>query len=180
MREKANHSGFKQIAYVVRDLDEACRQFSRIYGIGPFLAYDVMTLGDHVYRGKPASPIRLRAAFGQSEDLNVELIQLFSEAPSAFHDMFPSGETGLHHMAMFCDDYAGMKAQLAAQGFEVASEFARLGGQKVCFVDMRKSLGHMLELYEAGADLVKFYARVRQMSDDWDGKEAMISWPPKR
>lgn len=175
-----DHSGFKQIAYVVRDLEEACRQFARLYGAGPFLIYDVMELGDHVWRGKPAPPIRLRAAFGQSEDMNVELIQIFSDAPSAFHDMFPNGKVGLHHMAMFCDDYQGMKAKLMSQGFEVASEFARLGGQKVCFVDMRPSVGHMLELYEEGADLRKFYAIVRKMSEDWDGKNVMIPWPRKK
>ena len=71
-------------------------------------------LADHVYRGQPADPIRIRGVFVQSGELNIELIELISDAPSAFHDMF-GGATreGLHHSALFAADYDGTGVGLA-------------------------------------------------------------------
>ena len=38
-------------------------------------------------------------------------------------------------------------------------------------VDSSAELGHMLELYEPGEALRRFYAYVRRAAQDWDGRD---------
>ncbi len=167
-----------QNCYVVADLDAACRDFNRLYGIGPFLGGDAFALEQHVYRGTPADPIRARGVFVQSGDLNIELIELLSDAPSAFHDMFPrKGDTGLHHTAMFADDYDATCAALAAGGCPVISEFSVPAlGAKICYADTRALNGHMLEIYPENEGIRAMYAMARDAARTWDGKRLIIPW----
>ena len=166
-----------QNCYVVKDLDEACRRLHRLYGIGPFLGGGTGQLADHVYRGRPAPPIEIRGVFVQSGDLNIELVQLLSMTPSAFHDMFPAGAEGFHHVAMFCDDYAARRDAFAAEGFEIASEFTVSFGAQICYVDARAALGHMIELYPENDIIRGMYQQTRDSARNWDGKELIIPWP---
>src|SRR5262249_9784551 len=116
-------SAVVQNAYVVRDLEKACAHFHQLLGVGPFVAGSQFELASHVYRGQPADPVSVRGVFVQSGPLNIELVQVLSAAPSAFHDMFASGEQGFHHTAEFCDDYGQRKDAWVAAGYPVASEF---------------------------------------------------------
>ncbi len=165
-----------QNCYVVKDLDEACRRLHRLYGIGPFLGGGSGELAQHVYRGRPAPPIGIRGVFAQSGDLNIELVQLLTTAPSAFHDMFPAGAEGFHHVAMFCDDYVARRDAFVAEGFEVASEFTVSFGARICYVDARAALGHMIELYPESAIIRGMYQQTREAARRWDGKELIIPW----
>lgn len=105
-----------QNAYVVRNLEEACARFHRLLGVGPFVGGAESELAGHLYRGQPVDPLRIRVAFAQSGTLNIELIQVVSAAPSAFHDMFPPGMEGFHHQAAFCVDFEAQRDALAAGG----------------------------------------------------------------
>ena len=40
-------------------------------------------------------------------------------------------------------------------------------------VDLTATLGHMLELYEPGPDLLRFYAYVRKAAAGWDGSRPL-------
>ncbi len=164
-----------QNAYVVRNLEEACRRFSDLYGIGPFVGGGTGgTLDDHVYRGTPAAPVHLRVAFAQSGDMNIELMEILSDGPSAMHDMFAKGETGFHHVAVFSDDYEADRDRLVALGMPVASEFTIFGGLRVCYIDARSTLGHMIELYPEAEALRGLYRRAREAAADWDGQQTLI------
>jgi hypothetical protein len=105
-----------QNCYVVRNLEEGCERLHQLYGIGPFVGGVQAELGSHVHRGHPAPPIVLRGVFVQSGELNVELVELISTTPSAFHDMYANGREGLHHVAMFCDDYEAERDAFVAAG----------------------------------------------------------------
>jgi len=165
-----------QNCYVVRDLEQACRRLHRLYGIGPFLGGGAGELGQHFHRGQPAPPIEIRGVFVQSGDLNIELVQLLSTTPSAFHDMFPGGAEGFHHVAMFCDDYVARREAFVAEGFEVASEFTVSFGAQICYVDARASLGHMIELYPESDIIRGMYQQTRDAARTWDGQELIIPW----
>jgi hypothetical protein len=165
-----------QNCYVVRDLEQACGRLHRLYGVGPFLGGGTGELGRHVYRGAPAPPIEIRGVFVQSGDLNIELVQLLSTTPSAFHDMFPDGAEGFHHVAMFCDDYVARREAFRAAGCEVASEFTVSFGAQICYVDARASLGHMIELYPESDVIRGMYQQTRDAVRTWDGKELIIPW----
>ena len=165
-----------QNCYVVADLEQAGRRLNRLYGIGPFLGGGAAVLDRHFHRGRPAPPIELRGVFVQSGDLNIELVQLLSTTPSAFHDMYPDGGEGFHHVAMFCDDYALRRDAFVADGFEIASEFTVSFGARICYVDARASLGHMIELYPESDIIRGMYQQARDAARDWDGKDLIIPW----
>ena len=147
-----------------------------IYGIGPFVGGVEAVLDNHVYRGKPAAPIRLRGVFVQSGDLNVELVELLSDTPSAFHDMYPRGAEGLHHVAIFSSDYESDRDRLVKGGFAVASEFTTGFGAKICYIDARSSLGHMIEMYPENEIIRKMYAQARREAACWAGGPLIVPW----
>lgn len=164
-----------QNCYVVRNLEEACRRFSDLYGIGPFVGGgEGGVLENHVYRGTPAAPVRLRAAFAQSGDLNIELIEIVSEGPSAIHDMFPNGETGFHHVAVFANDYEADRDRFVSLGMPVSSEFTIMGGLRICYIDARETLGHMIELYPESEILRALYRRTREVSGNWSSGQLIL------
>ena len=165
-----------QNCYVVRDLEQACQRLHHLYGIGPFLGGQSGELGEHFHRGRPAPPIKIRGVFVQSGDLNIELVELLSTTPSAFHDMYPDGAEGFHHVAMFCDDYVARREGFRAEGLEVASEFTVSFGAQICYIDARAALGHMIELYPENSIIRGMYRQTRDAARDWDGKDLIIPW----
>ncbi len=165
-----------QNCYVVADLEEGCARFNRLFGIGPFVGGNSFELGDHVYRGRPAPPVAMRGVFVQSGDLNIEIVEVNSRTPSAFADMFGAGEEGLHHVAMFCDDYAASRDRFVAAGMPVASEFVLGFGPQICYIDARQPLGHMIELYPENAIIRGMYAQARDAAARWDGRQLIVPW----
>lgn len=166
-----------QNCYVVPNLEEGCRYLQDLYGIGPCVGGVEAVLDNHVYRGRPMEPIRLRGIFVQSGDLNVELVELLSTTPSAFHDMYPNkGDRGLHHVALFCDDYEAERDRYVALGHEVASEFEVPFGAKICYIDARRTLGHMIELYPEHPVIRGMYAQTVREAQSWDGKTLIVPW----
>lgn len=172
---------FVQNCYVVNDLDAAVQAMHRRFGIGPFVGGGVGELDNHFYRGEPAAPIRMRGVFVQSGELNIELVQILSDGPCAFTDMYPRGANGrqsegLHHAAIFCPDYAATRDQFVADGATIASEFTVSFGATICYVDARPTLGHMIELYPENAIIRAMYAQARAAAANWDRRELIIPW----
>ena len=68
---------FKQIAFVVEDLDEAVRSFHANFGIGPWRAWSLgpHNLRDMVYAGAPAEFTFRHALAWQNEQVQFELVQ---------------------------------------------------------------------------------------------------------
>jgi hypothetical protein len=166
-----------QNAYVVRDLEEACDRFHALYRLGPFVGGTEFELASHLYRGRPAPPVRVRGVFVQAGALNLELIQVLSKAPSAFHDMFPSGGAdGFHHVAMFCEDYERQRDAWVAAGYAIASEFTLSWGTRLCYIDARSDFGHMIELYPEDAILRGMYRQAYDAAIRWDGRRLIVPW----
>jgi hypothetical protein len=132
-----------QNAYVTADLVQTCKDFHEKLGIGPFILATDLVLGKHKAYGMAAEPIILDAAFAQSGELNIEVIQIKSKTPSAFADFSNIKSPILHHVAYFSDDYEYDKHNFVSNGFEVASEFV-IGEDRISFIDTRASLGHMI------------------------------------
>jgi hypothetical protein len=163
-----------QNCYVVRDLEEGCARFHRLYGIGPFVGGAIMELTEHLYRGQPAPSIELRAAFAQAGDINIELVEPVSKSPNPFRDMFPEGTEGFHHVAMFCDDFVAACNHFGGLGYPLLSEACLLPGIKVGFIDARKATGHMIELYPEHEIIRGVFRQIRNAADNWDGKSLIV------
>lgn len=165
-----------QNCYVVPNLEAACRAFHDQYGIGPFVGGATVMLTDHIYRGTPQPPIELIGCFVQSGDLNIELVELVSEGPSAFRDMFPGKAGGFHHTALFADDYEAARDMFVARGYPVVSEFRTVWGAPICYVDARADLGHMIEVYPEDETIRSMYAQARNRAENWDGRDLIVPW----
>jgi hypothetical protein len=171
-----------QNCYIVPNLEAACEQFHKIYGMGPFLGGGEAALEGHVYHGQAAEPIRIKGVFGQSGDMNIELVEVLSDGPCAFTDLFPkasdgtrAGKTGgFHHVAVFCDDYEAQRDALVAAGYPVASEFTVNFGAQICYIDTRPLLGHFIELYPEHEIIRQMYADTKIAAEHWDGTGPLI------
>lgn len=165
-----------QVCYIVDNLERECERFHQFLGIGPFLGGKKGVLDSHVYRGKAAPPIGIRGVFVQSGAIVIELVELVSDTPSAFHDMYPDGGHGVHHVAVFARDYETERDAIAAAGYPVVSEFTTRIGAKICYLDTRPLLGHMLELYPEDPAIRAMYRRTREAAENWDGRHLIMPW----
>lgn len=151
-----------QTAYLVPNLEEGCAALNRAFGWGPFLGGSEGVLADHVYRGEPAEPIRIRGVFAQTGEINVEVIEVVSQGPCAFTEMLRAdGQPVLHHCATFAADYEATRDHLVAQGYPVVSEFG-FAGRRICYVDTRRLLGFMTEVYPDLPVIRAMYAEARE------------------
>ena len=111
---------------------------------------------------------------GTKSDQNVRgQVNPLHDSPSALRDCFAAHETGLHHVACFVPDLAAAVAGFASRGVSAALEARTTTGVSFAMLDTRRSLGHMLELYEPGEALTRFYAFIRRKAVDWDGSEPL-------
>jgi hypothetical protein len=159
-----------QIGYVVADIEAAGRRLHELYRLGPIFRTQPHPLRDVVHRGA-ATPVEIETAFAQSGDVQIELIQQTSAGPSAYRDQFGEGEHGLHHVATWSTDYEAEKQAYLDAGYEIAMEMGGYGDYRICYVDTRPLLGHMLELYPDEPGLRRMYAYVRERTAAWDGAE---------
>ncbi len=169
MESILNGAKIIQNAYVVDNLQEAMERWTKLYGIGPWVILADVKGDNLTYRGEP-SELVFSAAFVQSGEINIELIEQHTDGPSAFRDMFAPGEEGFHHVAIISEDYEGDKARFEAAGCPVATEFSSGPDSGITFVDTREKLGHMVELYQNEAAIMGLYSVIRQAAENWDGE----------
>lgn len=168
MSKNREHLQIVQIAYFVQELDEAIARWNGTFGIGPFIVNRHLQLQGSYYRGVPA-PLDISAAFVQAGDLQIELLCQHNSGPSAFRDMFADGEEGLHHVAIFPEDYDRVVSDYQARGFELATEIIVNKELGAAFIDTRKIFGHMLEVYRDNGSIRGFYRLLVKAARDWDG-----------
>jgi hypothetical protein len=159
-----------QVAYHVPDPEAAARKHAAHLGWGPFFLMEHIPLAHCLYRGKPAR-FDHTSAYGQAGDLMIEFIMQHDDEPSALRDLFARSESGIHHVACFVQALSTSLAELRAQGIAIALEARTGGGVEFAMADLSATLGHMLELYEPGNELQRFYSYVRRAAQDWDGRD---------
>jgi catechol 2,3-dioxygenase-like lactoylglutathione lyase family enzyme len=157
-----------QIAYAVPDVGSAARSWAEHVGAGPFFIREHIALTDVMVRGRPGT-FDHSSAYGQWGPVMVELVEDHGDGPSPVRDMFPRDGWGLHHLAFFVDNVDAAVEDLVTQGHDLAMRARTASGLVFCFVDTRRTLGHMVELYEPKPGLRAFYSMVRSASEGWDG-----------
>jgi len=161
-----------QIAYHVPDPCASAEKLASELGWGPFFLLEHIALERCEYRGRRAV-FDHTSAYGQAGEVMVELITQHDDTPSALRDLYRRHESGIHHVAYFVPHLGDALAAYAARGYAVALEARTATGVDFAMVDMSACLGHMLELYEPGPDLQRFYAFVRRAAADWDGSRPL-------
>jgi hypothetical protein len=163
-----------QIAYAVPDAAEAASRWARDFGAGPFLVREHVELVDVMYRGRPGV-FDHTSAYGQWGPVMLELVEDHGPAESPVREMYAPGESGLHHLAFFVQDLDLAVRQLVGRGLQIAMSARTVGGSAFHFVDAVETHGHMLELYEEGARVRRFYERVASLARGWDGSDPVRS-----
>jgi hypothetical protein len=150
-----------QNAYVVDDLDKGIEAFTK-QGFGPWLVLPDVDVPSVTYRGKPAS-VSMSAALTQAGDIQIELICPKDDRPSCFRDLFAPGQSGMHHTAMFPDDWPAAVAAYEAAGFPCANLIELPDGGAAAIMDTSSVTGHMTELYRDSEGLRQLNQSVRDL-----------------
>jgi len=156
-----------QYAYVVNDIEEACRNWTALAGAGPFFLSPHHVSPDHFHRGEP-SRADLSYAFGQAGPAHIQLIQQHNDSPSVYREMHPAGQQGFHHVAILPPDFEAEQARFEAAGFPTVTTLT--SAARVAYMDTRPALGCFVELYEDNPALRATFARWKSIHDDWDGR----------
>ena len=96
----------RQIGYVVRDIQRAMEFWSGTLGVGPFYVIRGIEFRNYRYRGHPSRPPVIDVAFGNSGDVQIELIQQTNDAPSAYREFLSAGREGMQHVSSWFSDHA--------------------------------------------------------------------------
>lgn len=159
---------YMQIAWVVPDLHAAIEHWARQAGVGPFFYFSDVTYENAIYRGQPSQPVKFHAAIAQAKHMQIELIEQLEEGPSMFRELVPPGQSRIHHMSTYTDDFEGDLAHYRASGAEVVFS-GLMKGAPVCWLDTVSTLGFMTELITANPEKEKVFALFREAADNWDG-----------
>jgi methylmalonyl-CoA/ethylmalonyl-CoA epimerase len=117
---------FHQVAYVVRDLDEAVRHWADVLGVGPWSVWTMS--GDRIHdtrwRGRPAE-FGIRHALAWAGDQQFELVQPL-HGPGIFPEQLAAGGDVASHIGTIVPDHESAVAELVGRGFELLQS-ARFG-----------------------------------------------------
>lgn len=161
-----------QIAYRVRDLDAACRDWATRVGAGPFLVRRHLPVVAR-HNDQPAVYDH-SAAFGQWGPVMLELIELHECEPASMREVLGHEAPGqVNHFACFVDDLDAASEALVEQGMPLTMALTSSSGMEVRFHDARHAVGGVLELYEGSEHLRAFYAKVAALADGWDGADVV-------
>lgn len=165
-------SQFRQVAWVVDDLDAAVEHWRAATGAGPFFVgrHIGAMVTDIEYRGAPAD-IDMSAAVAQAGSVVIELIQQHGSAPSPYREVFAEGEGGLHHMQAFVDDVEVATRAYRDLGFDVVMTGRLAGVSPVAYVDTRSTIGCMTELMEHRGPATPMYDAIAAATAGWDGSD---------
>ena len=121
--------GPKQIAFVVRDLEAATRQWWDLLRIGPWTAWEYTPeiLKDMTYMGRPGS-FSFRHALAWNDGVQFELIEPL-DGRSIFADHLERHGEGLHHLGIFVPDQPRAMAELEAEGFRCVQSARGFGAE---------------------------------------------------
>lgn len=127
--EKIEHIGI-----AVRDIDEAERKYTLLYGISAYKREDVES--EHV-----------RTSFFRMGQTKIELLQALSDE-SAIHRFIEKKGEGMHHIAYEVEDIHAEMERLKAQGFEFIYNIPKAGADNklITFLHPKCSMGVLTEL----------------------------------
>lgn len=71
----------RQLAFVVRDIDEAMKYWAQVLGVGPFFIKRKIEFSNYIYRGKPSISPQISIALANSGYVQIELIEQHDSTP---------------------------------------------------------------------------------------------------
>ncbi len=138
----------KQIAYMVKDIDEAMESWHRDHGVGPFLvARNAVPLSNAFYRGDKAQTTRVNIAFAYVGDMQLELIELIGDTPGLYKEALDRNQFGVHHYAVCVDDFPAAYNWALDNGFDAVIDAGIDGLARMSYVE-NPDTGIILEVIQ--------------------------------
>ena len=154
-----------QNAYLVNDVEEACRKSNEAFGAGPFQLTPHHRTDTFAYRGEPVEA-DVSYAFGYLGDLMIQFIQQHDDTPSIYRDMFEPGEEGFHHIGCLVSDFPAERQRLLDLGFEVACELYA-DGVDAAYFDTRELNGVFTEIHGDPVPILGTFERWKRLHEQW-------------
>ena len=158
-----------QVAYVVKDMEQALNYWIKIMAAGPFFVFEHAELENQRYRGDLSSA-DVTLAVGNSGDTQIELIVCENQAPSVYKEFIDAGKSGVHHVGLMPTDYKATCLQFQSLGFDVAFECS-IGGTDLVYFDTVDALGHFTEFWDNSDAFRDFQRFVKHAAQHWDGSD---------
>ena len=157
----------RQVAYLVKDLEQAMQHWTAVLGIGPFFYVEKMTAHGSTYLGQPSAP-QLSIGMAQSGPVQIELIQQHNDAPSQFIDYVKTGFEGQHHIAFWTNQFDADMARYLKEGFEVLST-ANTAPNRNAFLTACGHAGTLIEISEISGSKGSYFEKIARIAAAWDG-----------
>jgi catechol 2,3-dioxygenase-like lactoylglutathione lyase family enzyme len=161
----------RQNGYVVRDIEAALKHWTEVLGVGPFFYVEEVPVEDFLFRGEP-SPLRVSIALANSGDLQIELIQPRSDAPSSYQGFLAAGREGLQHVAFWTESFDRDLDAALARGHRV-EQSGTIGGPDGRFVYFEADghAGAQIELSEVSGRKGRLFRHIAEAARSWDGSD---------
>jgi hypothetical protein len=170
----------RQMAYLVRDIDQAMRHWIDIMGVGPFFYIENHAAPHSTYRGQPSS-MRLSIAFAQCGAMQIELIQPLNDAPSLLTEFLKSGREGLQHVAFWTMNFAADITRYQSLGYEVVQTGGMSGpnnGNVFFAGNGYPAVAHAIEISDISGTKGALFRHIAEAAQDWDGREPIRKLSP--
>ena len=158
----------RQIGYVVRDVDQAIESWLSL-GVGPWYL-----LREHrqraTYRGDPCE-VTITLAFANSGDLQIELIQQTSDAPSIFTEFLASGPGGFNQFAWWAADFDAALKTVHDAGYSVVWSGGDETSARFAYFEPPADTAPIIEISELTEASAGMAELVRSAAAGWDGSD---------
>lgn len=138
-----------QIGIIVEDVEAAVKNYEELFGIGPWRmgALDTEQFPEMLFDGKSVE-MKTKCAFCSVYGMEIELIQPIS--PSAYKTWLDEHGPGIHHIAVLTrdpfDKFIDQYKEITGKDLWLRGEERNIG-MDFAYVDLRKELGLICELY---------------------------------
>jgi hypothetical protein len=157
----------RQAGYVVEDIDAALRHWTQVLGVGPFFRFS-LEFEHYAHRGRPSQP-KLEMAFGNSGELQIELIQQVNREPSGYRAFLDAHGPGLQHVATWAERYDDELVRLGSLGYAVDTVCKIKGRGRATLYQTEQHAGTLVEVMELLPITRERMETVRAAAQGWDG-----------
>jgi len=138
-----------QVGIVVEDMDKALKNYTEIFGAGPWDIYEFgpPDMREGTYYGKPSDWSALLALTWVG-DRHVELIKPIKR-PNIYFDFLEKKGEGIHHIKEWVDDCQKTIEEYRKKGIEVIQS-GKYDEDEFYYLDTESTLGILLEIGNNG------------------------------
>ncbi len=137
-----------QVAYIVKDIDQAIAHWREQYEVGPFLINrNITPLQNTYYRGEKSDKTPISIAFSYVDGTQLELIQPLHDTPSLYNEALEKNTKGVHHYAVGVDDFPFAYNWALDNGYDAVVDVGVDGLARMSYLE-NKETGLIIEVIE--------------------------------